>query len=253
MGRTSDPGTTDVSVRDVRRALHDGVAVPFTEGVFVSADTCDFLRRYARVNTAAHCFLLATTSAILLTSCALITDNVVDSHARVAVPPANAYGPPPIYRPQPVIPDPDLSGFPHRGATAAMLSFDARTGVSPDEAVLLADRFAVEIGRPNAYKLISRSKMKEVLELQKYSIACSSTECAVEAGQLLGVEYMIYGSIGRIGSMFTVNVYVTSVEKGAVVAAATVDLSGQIEGLLTEGMRQAVNKLLQAVIEKGDK
>jgi TolB-like protein len=95
--------------------------------------------------------------------------------------------------------------------------------------------------------------MKEVLELQKYSIACSSTECAVEAGQLLGVEYMIYGSIGRIGSMFTVNVYVTSVEKGAVVAAATVDLSGQIEGLLTEGMRQAVNKLLQAVIEKGDK
>jgi hypothetical protein len=124
----------------------------------------------------------------------------------------------------------DAATYPHRNATAAILTFDARAGVSADEVALLAARFAVELGRLEVYKLISRSKMKEVLELQKYSVTCTSVECAVEAGQLLGVEYMIYGSIGRIGSLFTINVYITSVEKGSVVAGATVDYTGQIEG-----------------------
>ena len=115
---------------------------------------------------------------------------------------------------------------------------------------MLADRFAVELGRMDVHKLISRSKMKEVLELQKYSVTCTSVECAVEAGQLLGVEYMIYGSVGRIGSLFTINVYMTSVEKGSVLAGATVDYQGQIEGLLTDGMLRAVHNLLRAVIDK---
>ena len=144
----------------------------------------------------------------------------------------------------------DRETHPHRNATAAILTFDARTGVSADEAALLADRFSVELGRTEVYRLISRSKMKEVLELQEYSVACTSVECAVEAGQLLGVEYMIYGSIGRIGSLFTINVYITSVEKGSVIAGATADHYGEIEGLLTSGMPRAVNNLLKAVCDK---
>lgn len=136
--------------------------------------------------------------------------------------------------------------------TAAILPFDARTGVSADEVALLADRFAVELNRTDAYQLVPRSKMKEILELQAYAATCSSVECAVEAGQQLGVEYMIYGSIGRIGSMFTMNVQIASVEKGAVVAGTTMDYSGRIEGLLTEGMARAVERLLQAVRKKAD-
>lgn len=142
----------------------------------------------------------------------------------------------------------DTESYPHRNSTAAILTFDARTGVSVDEVALLADRFAVELGRLEVYKLISRSKMQEVLELQKYSVTCSSLECAVEAGQLLGVEYMIYGSIGHVGTLYTVNVYLTSVEKGEVIASETVDHGGGIEGLLTDGMSQAASKLLQKVM-----
>jgi len=141
----------------------------------------------------------------------------------------------------------DVSSHPHRNSTAAILTFDARTGVSSDEVALLADRFAVELGRFDVYKVISRSKMKEVLEEQKFSVDCSSAECAVEAGKILSAEYMIYGSIGRLGSMFTINVYITSVETGGVVSEATVDYGGPVEGLLTEGMPQAVQNLINAV------
>jgi len=144
----------------------------------------------------------------------------------------------------------DLSDHPHLGSTAAILTFDSRAGVSVDQVALLADRFAVELGRIDVYKVISRSKMKEVLEEQKFSVDCSSAECAVEAGKLLSAEYMIYGSIGRIGSLFTINVYIASVETGGIAGEATVDYTGQIEGLLTEGMPQAVRNLLDAVNER---
>ena len=149
-------------------------------------------------------------------------------------------------------PVPVPARYSHKGATAAILTFDTHAGLSADEVALLADRFAVELDRTDTYKLVPRSKMKEILDLQAFSTACSSVDCAVEAGQQLGVEYMIYGSIGRIGSLFTMNIYLASVEKGAVVAGPTMYYSGQIEGLLTEGMAQAVERLLQAVVSKGD-
>ena len=144
----------------------------------------------------------------------------------------------------------DLSDYPHRGSTAAILTFDSRAGMPIDQVALLADRFAVELGRIDVYKVISRSKMKEVLSEQRFSVDCSSAECAVEAGKLLSAEYMIYGSIGRIGSLFTINVYIASVETGGIVGEATVDYTGQIEGLLTEGMQQAVQNLLEAVNDR---
>lgn len=138
----------------------------------------------------------------------------------------------------------DFSDHPHKNTTAAVLMFDARGGLSADESALLTDRFSVELGRMNVYRLVSQSKMKEVLEFQSFDASCGSTECAVEAGQLLGVEYIIYGSIGRIGTIYTINVYVTSVEKGDIVASETVDHMGGIESLLTEGMAQVVGKLV---------
>lgn len=140
--------------------------------------------------------------------------------------------------------------YPQYESTVAILTFDARQGISSDEALLLTDRFAAELDRTRAYQLVPRSRMKEIMEFQAYSLACSSVECAVEAGQHLGVEYMIYGSIGRIGSMYTINVYIAGVEQATVVAGATADYDGRIEKLLTEGMSDAVDKLMQAVRRK---
>lgn len=138
---------------------------------------------------------------------------------------------------------------PHRGATAAILTFDARSGLSFEEVALLADRFAVEMARLKVYRLVGRSKMTEILAEQEFSSSCSVLECAVEAGRMLGVQYMIYGSIGKLGSLFTINVYLASVETGGVLASATLDQAGEIEFLLTEGMGSAASKLLYNATE----
>ena len=63
---------------------------------------------------------------------------------------------------------------------------------------------------------------------------CVSDECAAEVGQLLGVQFMINGSIGKLGDSYTIDVKMFSVETGATERSKNVTHEGGIEGLLVE-------------------
>ena len=145
---------------------------------------------------------------------------------------------------------PGLDRYPFKGSTVAVLTFDVRGGVSANEVATFADRFEVEFAKANVQRPVSRSKMKEVLDLQKFSASCGNAECAIEAGQLLNVEYMIYGSVSRITRLSTVNVYMTSVERGEVVVSAAVDYEGSPEGFIKNGAKRAVNAFLKSALKK---
>ncbi len=128
----------------------------------------------------------------------------------------------------------------------AILTFDARTGVTPGEAALLSDRFASEFEDIGKFQVIARSKMKEILDMQafQYSDACSAAECAIEAGRLLSARYMVYGSIGQIDSLFTINSYLIDVETGGHVRKATTDLICTQKEALTILMKVNVYQML---------
>lgn len=130
--------------------------------------------------------------------------------------------------------------------TCAILTFDARAGVSTLESESLSDRFAAEFERLGRFTIVARSKTREVLEEQKFqgSDSCAASECAIEAGRLLGVRCMVYGTITRLGSLFSVNSFIVDVETGANIRNATTDLRVDIEEMLTSGMRQNAMALL---------
>ncbi len=130
--------------------------------------------------------------------------------------------------------------------TCAVLTFDARAGVSTPEAQMLSDRFATEFDRLGRYTIVARSRMREVLEEQQFQATdhCSAAACAVEAGQLLGVRYMVYGTIGQLGQLYSINSFMVDVETGAQIRSATSDLRGGIEEALTELMARNASELL---------
>lgn len=136
--------------------------------------------------------------------------------------------------------------------TCAILTFDAKGGVSKDEASLLTDRFSIELDKTGAYLLTPREKLGEVLQEQKFSRSdnCSATDCAIEAGKLLGAQFMVYGSLGRVGSTYTVNAYVVNVENGATVKTANYDMRAEVDDLLTRGMAAVVRKLLGLPVQE---
>jgi len=130
--------------------------------------------------------------------------------------------------------------------TIAVIDFDAR-GISADEVATLTDRFRDELTKTNKYTVIERGKMEEVLKEQGFQQSgCASDECVVEVGQLIGVQQMVGGSIGKVGDVFTLSVRIIDVESGTILNVTNYDHFGDLGGLLTVGMHKAVQQLLDS-------
>jgi hypothetical protein len=118
--------------------------------------------------------------------------------------------------------------------TVAVIDFDA-SGISQLEATSLTNRFRTAVGDVGAMRLVERGMMEEVLQEQGFQqTGCTSEECAVEVGQLLGVQNMIGGSIGRVGDTFTLDVRMISVQSGISLVTKQKTYAGKIDGLIIE-------------------
>ena len=118
--------------------------------------------------------------------------------------------------------------------TVAVIDFDA-SGISQLEATSLTNRFRTAVRDVGVMRLVERGMMEEVLQEQGVQqTGCSSEECAVEVGQLLGVQNMIGGSIGRVGETFTLDVRMISVQSGVSLVTKQKTYAGKIDGLIIE-------------------
>ena len=128
--------------------------------------------------------------------------------------------------------------------TIAVLNFDAR-GISEHEAATLTDRFRNELTKTGQYTVVERGKMEEVLVEQGFQQSgCTSEECFVEAGQMLGVQQMVGGAIGQVGNVYTVSVRIIDVGSGEIISVTDYDHQGDLGGLLMSGMKNAAVLLI---------
>ena len=118
--------------------------------------------------------------------------------------------------------------------TMAVIDFDGR-GISVLEAQTLTDRFTTELGYTDRVRMVDRRTMTDVLVDQGFSSGeCTSEECAAEVGAALGVEFMINGSIGKIGNTYTIDCKMFSVATGAAETMKNLSYQGEVDGLITE-------------------
>jgi len=105
------------------------------------------------------------------------------------------------------------------------------SGVSESEAELLTDRLRIELFNTGSFGVMERGQMQEILKEQGFqqSGACTDEGCMVEMGQLLGVQQLIGGSIGRLGSMFLINIRCINVTTARIEAVVSEDINGSIE------------------------
>lgn len=125
----------------------------------------------------------------------------------------------------------------------AVLDLEGR-GIAAIEAASLTDRLRSYLVQTDAITVVERGAMDQILREQDFQLlGCTSDECAVEVGQLLGVTRMVAGSIGKLGSMYTMDLRVVDVGTGKIVQSIIRDYRGEIEGLLAE-MSQIANDLV---------
>ena len=91
--------------------------------------------------------------------------------------------------------------------------------------------------------------MHVVLYAQDFNIsdACNPAECAVPVGQLLGVETMIAGDLGKIGDTYTIDLRLISVQTGKILQTQTQDYQGKVDGLL--GVMQTMANAIAGIRE----
>ena len=131
--------------------------------------------------------------------------------------------------------------------TIAVLDFEGK-GVSQSETSTLTDRLRDEMFKTGVYIVLERGKMDEVLKEQGFQqTGCVTSECAVEVGNMLGVQQMIGGSIGKVGNIYTVSARVIDVQTGEVLKSTNHDHIGDIGQLLLKGMKTVVQQLISGI------
>jgi len=119
----------------------------------------------------------------------------------------------------------------------AVIEFDGK-GITELEASALSDRLRSELIDEGSYRVIERGMMEDILSEQGFQqTGCTSDECIVEVGKMIGVDRMIGGSISKVGDLYSVSSKIVSVETGEIHESITFDLEGNIELLLSDGMK----------------
>jgi TolB-like protein len=118
----------------------------------------------------------------------------------------------------------------------AVINMKNASGVSSGETEVISDRLRSELFNTGKVNVMERDQMQEILKEQGFqqSGACTNEACMVEIGQLLGVEQLITGSLGKVGSMFLVNLRVIDVKTAKIMKVVSVDIKGDLDEVVTK-------------------
>jgi len=129
-------------------------------------------------------------------------------------------------------------------STIAVLDLQAR-GLSSQDALVMTDRLRSELVNAGKYIVVDRANMVAILEEQEFQLSgCTTNECVIEIGELLGVQKMLSGSVSQVGQSFAVQLQITDVESSQIEHSVVYDSEGSFQILLTSGIKGALRELL---------
>lgn len=116
-------------------------------------------------------------------------------------------------------------------------------GITDNEALVLTEKLRGELFNTGVFNLLERGQMDEILKEQGFQqTGCTSSECLVEAGQLLGVNAIVAGSVGKMGSLFLISIRIIDVASARIESQAQIEIEGSIEDVLRTGISKAAYK-----------
>ena len=126
----------------------------------------------------------------------------------------------------------------------AILDFKG-VGVSEQEAQILTIRLGTHLVQSGIYRVIEREEVRQILVEQDFQLTgCTTNECAVEIGQLVGARQMLAGTFGKLGSTYTIDMRIVDVETGSILRTTSFDIRGEIDRVLSEGLTEAVRRII---------
>ncbi|MEN9354925.1 MAG: hypothetical protein RL318_2250, partial [Fibrobacterota bacterium] len=115
-------------------------------------------------------------------------------------------------------------------------------GISVAHLRVITDEISSQLQNTGFYRVMERSQMDRILVEQNFqqSGACDGSQCAVEIGRLLGIDRMLLGSVGLLGTTYTLHLRLVDVATGEILRNASAHLEGRIDDVLTQLVPKAV-------------
>ncbi|MBI4726961.1 PEGA domain-containing protein [candidate division TA06 bacterium] len=122
----------------------------------------------------------------------------------------------------------------------SVMDLNITSGITQQEAVMLTDKLLNELVQMRRFEVVERSRRDEILKEQGFQMtgACDQSSCLVEAGQLLGAQKMVGGTIGRFGAVYAVELRMIDIGSGKIDQAFSRKYAGDVSNLL-DAMREA--------------
>lgn len=118
-------------------------------------------------------------------------------------------------------------------------------GITKTESEIITDKIRNELTIRKNFKVMERSEMKQIMEEMEFqnSGICDDEACDVEIGKVIGVDKIVSGSIGKIGSMFSINLRLIDVSTAEILYSVSGEYICSIEELLSKYSIKLVDKL----------
>ncbi len=127
----------------------------------------------------------------------------------------------------------------------AVIDLIEKSGVSKDTADMISDYLRTQLVNEEKFIVVSRDNMNAILTEQNFqAAACDTEECMVQAGKLLGVTMLFTGTLGKVGTLFLLNLKMLNVETGEIAKAVSEETKNE------EGLLEAVKKIVAEISGK---
>ncbi len=118
------------------------------------------------------------------------------------------------------------------------------------DAQAMTERLRARMIEEPIFTVVERERMVTILEEQgfQYSGACTTEECVLQVGRILGVQKMVTGSVTRIGELYSLHLRLVDVETARVEQTVESD-ANSLEDLYQLGTGRIIRALAIAVQE----
>ncbi len=118
------------------------------------------------------------------------------------------------------------------------------TGIDEAIAKNLTELFTSEAGQVPGFKVIGHTEVQDMVgfEIQKQTMGCSDASCFAEIGGALGVDFVVSGTIGKVGETFVVNLRLIDIKKSETKNRIGESIAGRVE-LLPDYIRTTAWRL----------
>lgn len=122
-------------------------------------------------------------------------------------------------------------------------------GLPQTEAEMITEKVRGELLRTKVFAVMERNEMKSILmeqEFQETAGVCDQS-CIVEMGQLLGVRYIVAGTVGKVGKLLSVGLKMIDLQTGKIILTEDEECECPVEELFRTSVVTIADNLAETV------